>query len=341
IDLILSMNSDDWYEQTVDRLLEDPRHGERWARHWMDVWRYSDWWGLGDQLRNSQKHIWHWRDWIVESLNENLPYDEMIRLMLAADELHPNDLEKLRASGFLARNYFLFNRNQWMDETIEHVCKGFLGLTMNCAKCHDHKYDPFTQTNYYELRAIFEPYHVRTDVMPHQSDLNLDGVPRAYDGHLDLPTYVYIRGNEANPDKSVAIKPAVPSFLDSSPFEIQQVALPIESWQPDRRQWVIDANLSVAQTKLDSILATPHDSAEVETVKLSHEVTRTEYDCLKLRIAAMKARWAKSDAASNDGISPESMQTLERAEKESAEAASRSERQLAVLRAKLAIADAE
>ena len=73
----------------MKRLLDDPRHGERWARHWMDVWRYSDWWGLGDQLRNSQKHIWHWRDWIVESLNADTPYDEMVRLMLAADELHP------------------------------------------------------------------------------------------------------------------------------------------------------------------------------------------------------------------------------------------------------------
>ena len=62
-----------WYERSVTRLLDDPRHGERWARHWMDVWRYSDWWGLGDQLRNSQKHIWHWRDWIVESLNADSP----------------------------------------------------------------------------------------------------------------------------------------------------------------------------------------------------------------------------------------------------------------------------
>mgnify|MGYP003339563331 CR=1 FL=1 len=91
----------------------------------MDVWRYSDWWGLGDQLRNSQKHIWHWRDWIVESLNADLPYDEMIRRMLAADELHPANPDALRATGFLARDYFLFNRNQWMEEVVEHVGKGF------------------------------------------------------------------------------------------------------------------------------------------------------------------------------------------------------------------------
>jgi hypothetical protein len=131
-----------WYQHTVDRLLDDPRHGERWARHWMDIWRYSDWWGLGQQLRNSQKHIWHWRDWIIESLNDDTPYDEMVRLMLAADELHPSSLDKLRATGYLARNYFLFNRNQWLEETVEHVGKGFLGLTVNCAKCHTHKYDP-------------------------------------------------------------------------------------------------------------------------------------------------------------------------------------------------------
>ena len=63
-------DTDQAYEQIVDELLDSPRYGERWGRHWMDIWRYSDWWGLGDQLRNSQQHIWHWRDWIVESLNE-------------------------------------------------------------------------------------------------------------------------------------------------------------------------------------------------------------------------------------------------------------------------------
>ncbi|MFM7099642.1 MAG: DUF1549 domain-containing protein, partial [Verrucomicrobiota bacterium] len=80
----------DWYERLVDRLLDDPRHGERWARHWMDIWRYSDWWGLGDQLRNSQMHIWHWRDWIIESLNADRPYNRMVVEMLAGDELAPD-----------------------------------------------------------------------------------------------------------------------------------------------------------------------------------------------------------------------------------------------------------
>ncbi|HTU26387.1 MAG TPA: DUF1549 domain-containing protein, partial [Pirellulales bacterium] len=242
--------SPDWYGRTAQRLLDDPRHGERWARHWMDVWRYSDWWGLDDQLRNSQKHIWHWRDWIVESLNADTPYDEMLRLMLAADELHPNDLDKLRATGYLARNFFLFNRNQWMEETVEHVSKGFLGLTMNCARCHDHKFDPVPQADYYRLRAFFEPYQVRVDVVPGEADLTRDGIPRAFDGAADVPTYLYVRGDEKNPDTSKLIAPGVPALLAFADLDIQPVSLPPEAWQPERRPWVLDAHLAAGQRRL-------------------------------------------------------------------------------------------
>jgi hypothetical protein len=241
-----------WYEHAVEQLLADPRHGERWARHWMDIWRYSDWWGLGGELRNSQKHIWHWRDWIVESLNHDTPYDEMVRLMLAADEFCPNDLDKLRATGFLARNYFLFNRPQWMDETVEHISKGFLGLTMNCTRCHDHKYDPFQQTDYYRLRAFFEPYHARLDVLPGEADLERDGIPRVFDARLDEPTYLYIRGDEKNPDKSRVIAPGVPALLAFDGMEIKPVDLPVEAWQPQRRSWVVESSIAAAKQKLAS-----------------------------------------------------------------------------------------
>ncbi len=242
--------SDDAYERLVERLLNDPRHGERWARHWMDIWRYSDWWGLGDQLRNSQKHIWHWRDWMIESLNSNLPYDEMVRMMLAADELYPNDPQKLRATGFLARNYFLFNRHQWMDETIEHVSKGFLGITMNCAKCHDHKYDPIVQEDYYRMRAFFEPYHVRLDMVPKELDLNRNGIPRAFDGMLETPTYRFIQGNENQPDKSKAILPGIPSIFAFQEPVIAQIELPAVSWQPERQPWVRAAYLEAAEQRV-------------------------------------------------------------------------------------------
>jgi len=238
---------DDRYQRLVEQLLQDPRHGERWGRHWMDIWRYSDWWGLGSQLRNSQQHIWHWRDWIIESLNADMPYDEMVRLMLAGDELAPNDMDKLRATGYLARNFFLFNRDQWMDETVEHVSKGFLGMTLNCSKCHDHKYDPLPQEDYYRLRAFFEPYHVRLDMVPGETNFDRDAIPRAFDGLLDEPTYQFIRGEETQPDKSKVITPGVPAILGSSGLIIAPIILPPEASQPERRPWVQQAYVANAQ----------------------------------------------------------------------------------------------
>jgi hypothetical protein len=184
----LADTSPDAYEKVVDRLLASPRFGERWARHWMDVWRYSDWGGFGTEVRESQKHIWHWRDWIVESLNADKGYDRMAQEMLAADELAPGDPDAARATGFLARNWYVFNRNVWLDRTVEHTGKAFLGVTLNCARCHDHFFDPVSQKEYYSFRAIFEPYLVRTDHLPGVADTDVDGLPRVYDGQPATPT---------------------------------------------------------------------------------------------------------------------------------------------------------
>ena len=104
-----------------------------WGRHWMDVWRYSDWAGWGQQIRDSQPHIWHWRDWIVESLNRDAPYDRMVVSMLAADEAWPEDESALRATGYLARNFKLLSREKWLQDTVDHTAQAFLGLTLGCA----------------------------------------------------------------------------------------------------------------------------------------------------------------------------------------------------------------
>ncbi len=232
--------------EIVEELLENPQHGERWARHWMDVWRYSDWYGLGKQLRNSQKHIWHWRDWIVDSLNADKGYDRMIHEMLAGDELAPGDLDAVRATGFLARNYYLFNRTTWLDNTIEHTSKAILGLTMNCAKCHDHKYDPIEMTDYYRMRAIFEPHQVRLDPVPGESDFEKDGVPRVFDNHLEAPTWLHLRGDPKNPDKEKQIEPGLPVIFEKFAPEIAVVELPYAEWAPGARSYVQEHRLQVA-----------------------------------------------------------------------------------------------
>ena len=240
----------DAYLRLVDHLLSLPEYGERWARHWMDVWRYSDWFGLNGDVRYSQKHIWHWRDWIIESLNADKGYDQMILEMLAADELYPTNHKALRATGFLVRNYFLFNRTKWLDETIEHTAKAFLGITANCAKCHDHKYDPISQVDYYRLRALFEPYHVRLDPLPGVTDLEVDALPRTFDAHLDVPTYLFIRGNEMDPDKDTVIEPGIPQFLASDDFSITPVSLPLEAHLPILQDFAINDLLSAAEKRI-------------------------------------------------------------------------------------------
>lgn len=225
----------------VDQLLASPHYGERWGRHWMDIWRYSDWWGLGNEVRNSQQHIWHWRDWIVESLNEDKGYNQMLLEMLAADELYPNDMNRLRATGYLARQYYKFNRTTWLDDVIQHTFKGMLGLTVNCSKCHDHKYDPISQREYYQLRAFFEPYQIRTDLAGMETDTARDGIPRAFDCNADAETWLHVRGDDRNLDKSTPINAAFPEFLQFDEFPIRKVQLPVESWQPGIRDHVIAA----------------------------------------------------------------------------------------------------
>lgn len=249
IDRFLGDDSADAYTREVERLLASPAHAERWARHFMDIWRYSDWWGLGAEVRNSQKNIWNWRDWIIESVERDLPYDEMIRQMFAADELYPADASRLRATGFLARQYFLFNRTTWMDETIEHTGKAILGLTTNCAKCHDHKYDPIRSEDYYRLRAIFEPYQVRYDAPAGSTD-PMAGFPRVFDNNLGAVTHKHTRGDESRPETGKKIRPGVPPFLNFTPFDPRPVPLATEARAPETRPDVLAAHLAEAEKAL-------------------------------------------------------------------------------------------
>ncbi len=273
-------SSPDAYARVVDRLLASKQYGERWGRHWMDVWRYSDWWGLGAEVRNSQKHIWHWRDWIIEALNADKGYDQMVREMLAADELYPNDLDRLRATGFLVRPYFIFNRNSWLDETIEHTSKAFLGLTLNCARCHDHKYDPISQQDYFRFRAFFEPYQVRMDQLPGQLDSTRDGLPRVFDCNLDAVTYRFERGDEKRPLKDRPLSPGLPALLTFAPLKIQPVALPAEAHQPGLRPFVLETLLKQAEQRIatarDGVQAARKQLAQVEKNPPMEPVVKTE-----------------------------------------------------------------
>lgn len=247
--------SPDAYEKVVHSLLNSPHHGERWGRHWMDVWRYSDWDGYGAEIRESQPHIWRWRDWIVESLNADRPYDRMIEEMLAGDELAPEDPATIRATGYLVRNWYKFNRNTWLDNTVEHTGKAFMGVTFNCARCHDHMYDPISQEEYYKLRAVFEPYDIRLDRVPGQSDTTKDGLARVFDAKAETQTFLFVRGNDKDPVKDKPLAPAAPKVFQQVSFDVQPVNLPSTVWYPGLQANVQAETLAAAKTEIDKAKA--------------------------------------------------------------------------------------
>ena len=244
------------YEAVVERLLASPLHAERMARHWMDVWRYSDWYGRRSvpDVMNSYPMMWRYRDWIVRSIDADVPYDRMIVEMLAADELCPDDLERVVATGYLVRSWFKWNYESWKKDLVEHTGKAFLGLTLNCAQCHDHKYDPVSQEDYFRFRAFFEPLELRHDRVPGEKDPGpfekyvssksygpiSTGLVRVFDEALDAETFLFAKGDsrlriEGRPP----VSPGVPAVLPALPPLAGRQPLPITAAYPGLRPFVI------------------------------------------------------------------------------------------------------
>ena len=150
-------DSDSWLSDYVNRLLASPHFGERWARHWMDVARYADTRGYVFQSDREYPDAWQYRDWLIRSFNEDMPYDEFLKRQLAADQLPgSDDPSQLAAMGYLTLGRrFLNNIHDIIDDRIDVVSRGMQGLTVSCARCHDHKYDPIPTADYYALYGVF------------------------------------------------------------------------------------------------------------------------------------------------------------------------------------------
>jgi hypothetical protein len=146
------------YERLIERLLASPHYGEHWARHWLDVARYSDTKGyIYAREQRIWTHAWAYRDWVVKALNEDLPYNRFLLLQIAADQVAPDDPASLAAMGFLTLGRrFLGVTHDIIDDRIDVVTRGTMGLTVACARCHDHKYDPIPTRDYYALYGVFQ-----------------------------------------------------------------------------------------------------------------------------------------------------------------------------------------
>ncbi len=145
------------YERLVDRLLASPRYGERWGRHWLDVARYADTKGYVFTDERRFPYAYTYRDYVIRSFNEDLPYDQFVVQQLAADQLPlGNDPRPLAAMGYLTLGRrFLNNQQDIIDDRIDVTMRGLQGLTVACARCHDHKFDPIPQKDYYSLYGVF------------------------------------------------------------------------------------------------------------------------------------------------------------------------------------------
>jgi cytochrome c553 len=157
------------YEKLIDELLASPRYGERWAQHWLDLTRYAESDGYNqDAFRPA---AWPYRDYVIKSLNEDKPYNQFVREQLAGDELDPKNPEVLVAASYLRNPIYEYNqrdaRGQYdviLTDTTDNAGELFLGLSFGCARCHDHKFDPILQKDYYRLRAFFTPLRWRDDL---------------------------------------------------------------------------------------------------------------------------------------------------------------------------------
>ena len=149
------------FERALDRILASPHYGERWARHWMDIARYADTKGYVFQSDRSYPYAYTYRDYLVRAFNEDLPYDLFLKQQIAADLMDlGKDQRPLAALGFLTLGRrFLNNPHDIIDDRIDVVFRGTMGLTVACARCHAHKYDPIPIEDYYSLYGVFASSH--------------------------------------------------------------------------------------------------------------------------------------------------------------------------------------
>ncbi len=243
------------YEALVDRLLASPHYGERWGRHWLDVAGYAD--SEGYTSADQQRPWAHkYRDYVIAALNADKPYDQFVREQLAGDEmvsppyqdLSPDEIEKLVATGFLrmaadgtgSGANTKEARNQTLADTIKILSTALVGLTVHCAQCHDHRYDPIPQTDYYRLRAVLEPainwQDWRTPAQRLVSLYTEQDRKRA----ADIEKQIAVVASEKAEQQQQAIRQALTKELERHPAELRDSLreaydTPVDKRQPEQK----------------------------------------------------------------------------------------------------------
>ncbi len=181
VDAFVNDDSESAYKDLVERLLASPQYGERWGRHWLDVTRYADTSGYSNDFE--RPNAWRYRDYVIRSFNNDKPYDQFILEQIAGDELFPKSPEAIIATGFLRTGPWehtgmavaAVSRQLFLDDVTHHVGQSFLGMTLGCARCHDHKFDPIPTKDYYSIQAVFAKTAFARRPMPFLPDESTGG----------------------------------------------------------------------------------------------------------------------------------------------------------------------
>jgi len=262
------------FAKVVDRLLASPHYGERWSRHWLDVVRYAD--SHGYEHDYDYPHAWRYRDYVIKAFNEDKPYDEFVREQLAGDELDNPTHDSLIATGFYRigpRVGFREKDNpqyrySYLDDIIGTTSRAFLALSVDCARCHNHKFDPISQLDYYRMMAIFFPYVQYDHPLAPTDQVEAHAAKTTAVHAQTAPLKQRISEIQA-PYKDIAFQEKLKTF----PEDIQlAVHLPEEKLTAGQ-QLLAEQVLSIGSGSVKHLL-TPEDKAEV--ARLQSEIKQIE-----------------------------------------------------------------
>ena len=288
VEAFVNDDAPDAWARLIDELLASPHYGERWGRHWLDVVRYAD--SAGYEHDYDYPHAWRYRDYVVRSFNEDKPYDRFIREQLAGDELKDWDFETLVATGFYRIGPRVLFREKdnpeyrytYLDDMIATTGRAFLAMSVDCARCHDHKFDPISQVDYYRMMAVFFP-HIR-----YEFPLASESEVAAYEAAKEA---VEVRTRPLEKRIAEIQKPYREikrrQKLETFPEEIQVAVNTPEAERTEGQRLLADQVLSIGVGSVDGILS-EDDQAEVE--RLRAEIKRIEKNLPPPLPAAMGVR---------------------------------------------------
>jgi hypothetical protein len=285
VEAFLKDKSADAYEKVVDRLLASSHYGERWALKWLDVVRYAD--TNGFELDQDRPHAWRYRDYVVHSFNADKPYDRFVKEQVAGDEMWPGDQEALIATGYLrAGSEHVVSGNIDPDESRQEVLteiatnvgQTFLAMTVNCARCHNHKFDPILQSDFYSLQAVFAGAKGKeVEIATAEEKAAFEAAKKAYDERLKPVTAALKTLAKPYEDKLKAERKAA---LD--PKLLEALNTPKDKRTEEQKRVAKDAEAQIG-VEWDEVVAAMPADVQAERMKLRtqlHEIEMTQPDPL-------------------------------------------------------------